>query len=471
MTFGRMALGILLVGLGILALLMPAHSDTFWHLRAGADIWRTGQVPRVDRYSYTVAGRTWPDHEWLSQAFMYLCYRLGGMPGVELGAASVIGVGVAVVYRLMVGPLSTRIALMAVGLSLSSLLWVLRPQIVSLTLLLVLIWLLARGRYRFVPALFLVWANAHGGVALGGLVLVVATACAAWRWLRGGDVADRHRLAALAVVLPLAALATAATPLHFAIFRFVLDSTARLQAAHVTEWGPPLPTGPFEIAFWMGALGLIGLLIHRRRALVTASWADLVVVASAFAVLALAVRSMRNIGPFWMVAVPAASRLLGADFRFPVRPRAQPASPDHPAANLALLAGVAAAGAAIVALSWRADAKRLDWHPIGAPALAALQTCPGPLYNRYYEGGFLIWFAPDRPVFIDNRQDPYPLAFLQQHIRIEQGAPYQPVFDRYGIRCAFLPASSKMTRRLRADGWRPRFLDDSWAVLAAPGSA
>jgi hypothetical protein len=34
--------------------------------------------------------------------------------------------------------------------------------------------------------------------------------------------------------------------------------------------------------------------------------------------------------------------------------------------------------------------------------------------------------------------------------------------------CAFLPASAKMTGRLLADGWEPRFRDDEWAVLAAP---
>ena len=53
------------------AALIPAQNDSFWHLRAGADIWRTGHVPQVDSYSYTVAGAPpWPDHEWLWQAFV-----------------------------------------------------------------------------------------------------------------------------------------------------------------------------------------------------------------------------------------------------------------------------------------------------------------------------------------------------------------------------------------------------------------
>jgi hypothetical protein len=470
MTFGRMALGILWVGLGLLALLMPAHSDTFWHLRAGADIWRTGHVPTIDSYSHTVAGLPWPDHEWLSQALMYLAYSLGGMPGLELGAASVVVFAVALVYRLMVGPPSTRLALMAVPLTVSSLLWVLRPQIVSLLLLVVLIWLLVYERYRFVPALFLIWANAHAGVVMGGPVLAVAGACAVLRFLRGRQVVDRKRLMALGIVLPLSVLATAVTPLGFGIYRFVIESTARLRAEHILEWGPPLPTGPFEVTFWVLALCFLGLLAWRWRALATASWADTIAVASAAAILPLAFQSLRNIGPFLMVATPAASRLLGPDFRFRLRSAGRRSSPDHPRVNLALLTGVAVVAAGIVALGWRTDAKRLHWQPISAGAIGAVRSCAGPLYNHYYDGGYLIWFAPEKPVFIDNRQDPYPITLLAQDVAIEHGDPYRPTFDRYGIKCAFLPASSKIVPRLRADGWRLSFLDGTWAVLAAPGA-
>jgi hypothetical protein len=463
-----MVLGILLVGLAILALLMPAHSDTFWHLRAGADIWQTGHVPRVDSYSHTVAGLPWPDHEWLSQALMYLCFRLGGMPGLELGAALVVGVAVALVYRLMVGPLSTRVLLMAAPLAVSSLLWVLRPQIVSLLLLVVLIWLLVHERHRFIPLLFLIWANAHAGVMMGGLVLAVATVCALVGFLRTRSVADRRRVLTLGIALPLAGLATAATPLGFGIFRFVLESTARLHAEHILEWGPPLPTGPFEVTFWALALGFMGLLIWRRRVLLAASWADTTVVASAAAILPLAFQSLRNIGPFLMVATPAASRLLGPDFRFRRRSPARAPGPDHPGVNLAVLVSATLTAVAIVTLSWTSSSSRLHWRPLGAEVQDALRACPGNLYNHYYEGGYLIWFVPEKPVFIDNRQDPYPISLLAEDAAIEGGAAYRPTFDRYGIRCAFLPASSRIVPRLRADGWQPRLLDGQWAVLAAP---
>ena len=105
-----------------------------------------------------------------------------------------------------------------------------------------------------------------------------------------------------------------------------------------------------------------------------------------------------------------------------------------------------------------------------AATLAAVESCHAPLFNHYDDGGVLIWFAPDRPVFVDSRQDPYPLPFMLDAIAVERGdRPYQPLFARWGIGCAFLKASSKMTDRLRADGWQARAVDADWAVLAARG--
>ena len=40
----QMALGLLFAALFVLAAMVQAHSDTFWQLRAGEDIWRNGRV-------------------------------------------------------------------------------------------------------------------------------------------------------------------------------------------------------------------------------------------------------------------------------------------------------------------------------------------------------------------------------------------------------------------------------------------
>jgi hypothetical protein len=475
-SFGEMAVGLLFVAFALRALMMPAQNDTFWHLRAGQDIWLLGEVPRIDRYSHTFAGGPWPDHEWFAQALMFLAYRVGGMPGLEIGAALLVLAAVVVTWRLMVGSVPTRALVMTVGLTLASCVWVLRPHVLSQLLLALLLWLLVRERYRLIPLLFVVWANAHGGVVLGGLALAAAWAAAVLRWWRGRQPVDRARVRTLSVVVGLSGLACAATPLGFGIYRFVIESTARSVAVRITEWFPALPDDLFGVLFWGSTVGFVALVIRRCvRPRGLAAWEVWVTTATALAILPLAVRSIRNTAPFIICAMPAVTGLLGADFRLRpwleriYRGKPRPASPDKPLLNLAILA-VAAAGAALVAgVVMATNHKSLNWRPISDQALTALRTCDGPLYNHYDEGGYLIWFTPEKPVFIDGRQDPYPMAFMLDAMAVERKqAPYRPLFERWGIRCVFLAKGSPTVEALTSDGWVTRHRDDKWVVFSAP---
>lgn len=474
LSFEGLAIGLLFVAVAFRALLMPAQNDTFWQLRAGADIWRTGHVPLTDSWAFTISGLRWDNHEWLWQALVSGCHWLGGMPLVTLVAAAFVVGSVVMVYRLMVGPRITRFILMVATLAPASCVWALRPQVVTILALVLLVWLLGRGRFRPIPFLFVVWANFHAGVLFGGVVLVAALGAALLRWRRHRGSEDRRRLIGLAIVLPLAGLGTCATPLGPGLFRFVWEGTSKAQIAFVTEWQPTLPNGGLGVTFWVVTAGFLVIWAKRRRTLIGGpadTWFDWVVVAATWALFPFALRSLRNIPPFLMLAAPAASRLLGADFRFrlPRRGTPSPPSPDHPGFNLFLLGGIAAAAAAIVAVAWTTTAKQLNWRPIGDGALAAVRACQGPLYNRYDEGGYLIWFAPEKKVFIDGRQTPYPLAFQQEAFAVQNGErPYPPLYERWAIRCAFLPADVPIVAALQISGWATRFQDREWVVLAAP---
>jgi hypothetical protein len=468
LAFDQMAIGLLMIVFGAAALVMPAQNDTFWHLRAGADIWRLGHVPRVDTYSHTFAGAPWPDHEWLSQTLMYGAYRLGGMRGLVTAAALCIWGAIAILYRLMVGPRLSRFAPLAYGLATCGVVWVLRPQVLTLFLIALLLWLLVHGRHLVIPPLFLLWANAHGGVVLGGVILGAAWAAALLRWHTDAErIEARRRLLSLSIVVPLAALATAATPNGFAIYRFVIESTQRSYALQISEWFPPKPTEVLGVLFWLAMAAFVAALVVRRRALRAADWGTWVTLAAALALAPLAIRSSRNIAPFLIAWMPAINRVLGPDFRFRRQPR--PATADHPLVNLGLVVGLAALAAAAVAFVWIAQPPFLGWQPIPRPALQAIEACPGPLYNHYNEGGFLIWFTPDRPVFVDGRQDPFSMPFLLEHIAVERGkASYRPLFDRYGVRCALLSVESPTAKALATDGWQQRYRDREWVVYAAP---
>jgi hypothetical protein len=194
------------------------------------------------------------------------------------------------------------------------------------------------------------------------------------------------------------------------------------------------------------------------------------VVAAALVLAPLAFRSARNIGPFLMLAAPAASRLLGGQFVFRLSRRPKEPGPDHPNVNLALVVGLGAALVAVVGAAWASGLRALNWRPLSEGAIAATRSCDGPLYNEYSEGGYLIWFVPEKPVFVDGRQDPYPVSLLLEQLAVERGqAPYRPLFERWKIRCAFLPVDSPTVGALVADGWTAPFRDADWVVMARGG--
>src|SRR5262249_35805169 len=90
---------------------------------------------------------------------------------------------------------------------------------------------------------------------------------------------------------------------------------------------------------------------------------------------------------------------------------------------------------------------------------------------RFDEGGYLIWFAPDRRVFIDSRYLPYRDEFIREHVRIERTGDTDAAFRQYDIHCAYLPANSLVGSRLRDTGWKTPYQDARWAVGADARSA
>ena len=234
--------------------------------------------------------------------------------------------------------------------------------------------------------------------------------------------------------------------------------------------------------FWATTLGFVVLLVARRRMFTSrppAPWIDWVVVAVAVATLPLAARSVRNTAPFILFAVPAASRLLGAELRLPAaitrlfRRKPRPAEPRQAApqpGDSGRHVGLRGGDRRVWPIA--SNHESLGWRPIGDDALAAARTCEGPLYNKYGDGGTLIWFLREKPVFVDGRQDPFSMPFLLEMAAVEaKQAPYRPLFERWRIRCAFLPADEDLVTELGKDGWNTRFRDKKYVVLEAPAAA
>lgn len=439
---------IVIVGCG----LTPMQGDSWWQLRAGQDMWTAGRVLLTDVYSHTAYGEYWLNHEWLTEVSYYAAYRIGGLPAVTLFATALITAGWLVSWRLGFGAARTRLAWMVPALVPSSLWWEPRPHAWSLLLIPACVYLLSRERYTLLPPAFLIWANCHGGVLLGLVIVSAALAPHALTkpgfWWKG------------ALVIGACMVAMTLTPLGAAFWIEIPKSLARIRLYPLDEWKRTPLFDAHLLPYWIVASAFCVALVVRRGSLRDASLPQLTLYTSALALLPMSALAIRNVGPFLMLAVPAMTHLM---------PVGAAAAPRRTRARLNLALAATACATVVTVLGWAywKQIPRLRWHPIPADAQQALRQCPDNLYNRYDEGGSLIWFVPERRVFLDGRQDPFEPALVLEHIGMEaRGDDYRRVFERHGIRCAYLPAGSPTARRLHEDGWRALYRDPRWVVLS-----
>jgi hypothetical protein len=262
----------------------------------------------------------------------------------------------------------------------------------------------------------------------------------------------------LAIATGLSGVATLATPLGPRVIGLVLGTS---NESDITEWRPAwntMPAGAF-----LAVVVIAFVIAWRVRP--PREWEDRVLAAGSIALLPVAVRYGRVIPLFALVALPLVARAWEA--HWPSRTRSDDASVLHSAAVVAV-----GLGAALWVIgSWATSDAALAWDPLPPAATQALRACGRPIYNRYDDGGYLLWFAPDIPVFIDSRQEggaPYPETFLREQLRRENSGDYEATFAEWNIGCALLPPRSSTARRLQRDGWHVTYADAEWLVFEHP---
>jgi hypothetical protein len=460
-TSDGLAAGVLFVVVAVLACLSPIQSDTWWLLRAGQEIWATGSVPMADTYTHTAAGRYWWNHEWLTEAIFYAVFRAGGPALLTLLAAGAIFATWFTCWRMTRGPFELRFALFAICVPVSAASWAVRPQAFSMLLFVALCHALTVERlWKWIPLGVLVWINLHGA---GVVALVVVAGALVAETLR-----TRRLPVALTAVLAASFVATGLSPVGFRMYAEIAASVERSRINQLIEWLPP-DASPWNWPFWALAVALPISLVARNQIGTRFGWKTspdldvrtLRLAGIALAVLPLAARSTRNVHLFLLAALPA----LTSAWHYLARERSRRGERVH--VNGGILSAASLAAAALVGILWLNPPPRLGWRPISFEATEAINACNRPIYNTYGDGGILIWFTPGVPVFIDNRQDPFPTELLRANRQLELDGNFGPLFEQYGIRCAALAPGSVVAGKLAtAPGWAEIYSDPAWVVFS-----
>ena len=446
-----------------LAVVLPsADPDTYWHLASAKWMVEHGQLLTRDPFSSTAAGVPYSVGEWGGELVWYASYLAAGWAGIAVLRAVVVALATFFTAKLVLlvqpRPLFAIAPLLA-ALAIGKTTWTDRPQLFTLAFFAAFCYALFRVRFGaaprtlwLLPPLLLLWTNLHAGYAVGLALIALFTfeailrRAGTWRTLLAVLVAG-----AVAAMLnpeafgPLGVAAHVANPPRF-----------------IAEELPPdvfTPQGFTFAALLVAALA--GAALGGVRPLI---WPILLV-----PLIWLGLSAQRHLP---LAAIPLAAFVADAAPRAVAQlwPAALRATPGDPRLSRPLAAGVLIAAtlfATTVAISFAPRAPDTSAYPAGA--LAALRAAPRELLNEYDWGGYLIWNAPEHPVFIDGRIFVFlPAAFDDYRRLVELRPDFRAVLDARHVQAVLLRPDRPLVGYLRDAGWIVLAQDATFALLRRP---
>lgn len=471
--------------------------DFGWHLRTGLDLLRHGwSLPASDPYSHTMPDWPWVEHAWLTDAVIGAVHGswMGGLGvillfGAVAAGAWLIASSLAPVhrpYRRLACALSLWVALPYLGA---------RTQLISLLGFAVLLYVLSRRERKswwWIPPLFLLWANLHGGFTMGLfflILLILATwivqrICACWATMASRldeALLSRSDLKRLVLLTGTSAAMTLVNPYGWRLHGEILDSLAnQFMLEGLQEWQPlSLATGGGRsYAVYLAMLAASMCFCYRR--IEPVRW----LLWGVF--LWLSLRHMRNIPIFLIISLPLCAELLAAAF--------DQLSSLVPSGHAAARRWMAAAtlGAALLLLwlgpehlhhvvqSGTEPARYFKGTSYPIEAVEWIEShrdqAGTRLYNDYAYGGFLLWWLPAEKIFIDGRMPAWRIGerrIFEDYVALTAtDPPALSVLDKYSVDWALVRRDSPLDRALeRESRWALIYGDEKVSIyVRSPGS-
>ena len=312
----------------------------------------------------------------------------------------------------------------------------------------------------WLPPLMILWVNLHAGFALGlgliGFFFVSVILDRQWKLLRPLVLTGL----ACAVVVPL-------NPSGFRLVLYPLQTlTSPSMAALIDEWSSPnfhQPTFLPLAAFLFATFATLALAPRRPRA------GELfLLLATAFG----ALRSARHIPIFALIAAPIFAEHLSDLMKARGWDRGLTRETPRTSGSLVLSLLLLIAPLSLAAFQFWRFLSRQEIYvsqrtPVAAVDFIQQQHLPGPIYNRYGWGGYLIFrLYPEYRVYVDGRADLYGDDFLFEMANTYDGRNgWREPLDRNGVRTALISPDVPLASLLRIDKDWLKVYEDKQAVI------
>lgn len=471
--------------------------DLFVALAGGRDV-VAGKLGTPDDWAFTTHGRVWLDQNWGTHWVTFLIWRAFGEGGLlaqkaVLLAATIAFLVLACRERGVAVPTALLVAGGAIAASRSYV--DLRPNLTSIMLTPLLLWMLyrsrARPRFVWVAALVVwIWSNAHGGFVLGiALMALWAGSCAVAAAVGAAD--NRWSRASVACAPLVAATGAAVLCAAFANPFGVANLTHPLVVArepiwrNVDEWRPLFTSArtPFGTVWEFVVVAVLwcAALLRRWSRADRGSPADgdptgpfVFDVAAGLLAAAMAIQARRFVPLAILVLAPPIASAL--DQVLAGRRRRT----SLIAIALLLLVPPALLARPLV-MRYRSDnplyppetllARMVVTHPFfpeNAVEFVNANGLGGPVFNAWAWEGFVRWHGTKLRFFAGSRaQQVYDVATYARSLRLLEGGEAVPAeLESLGVHLAMIPLAPEFNALLGALVYRD---DAHWTYLYNDG--
>lgn len=411
-------------------------AEDFWaHAAIGRWIWENQTIPHRTLWLWSTPGVEWIAHSWLSQLVYFGVMRIGGAHLVLAFTVVFAALPFVWFWKLWArrGKLNALAPVFfAFAIWCASIRFQARPELFTALFLSVLLLFFcemprafSRRNAVLLIAMFALWANFHGAVALGILVLWISIICeiAQRKFDKQNSRQSAWKLVGLGAACSLAIFCNPYGAHYVEALRPVGGAMFRL----IDEWKSPLaaPALPLE------AIGFVFLVLFfalccwmKNPARRWSQFAWLLLAATLF------LSARRNLWPCILlsVAVASANANVFQTLRVPRFFRTQFFARGLAIAFLIALILMVLSPAAFApraggrqgVLPLRATANSL---PRGPADIVLQRHLPAPIFNDYLHSGYFHWrFGGDPPLYIDllNAYEP---QLLENYFEIIKRTP------------------------------------------------
>ncbi|MGA8144047.1 MAG: hypothetical protein WB987_09190 [Candidatus Acidiferrales bacterium] len=474
-SFPMMLATFLVGGVAASVRLFDVDPDLWWHVKVGESILATHQFPTTDPYSFTVHGQPWLAYEWLGGVILAGAQRAGGVRGLDallIALSAAVILAIYALTTLRTGNSKAGAAATALLLILARPSFSLRPQMFGylfLVLTLIALESFRQGKRRVLwclPLVMLLWVNTHGSWIIGMGTIFVYWMSGLFEFRVGGIETERwspedRKQISFVFLLCLCALPLTPYGTQLAMSPFEFASSLPLNVTKIMEWQPM----PFDLAGGKVFLGLFLAFVLAQIAL-QYKWklAELAFFLFGTVMACLHIRFLLIFVPFFapILAVMIARWMNGYD-----------RSKDRFVLNAVLMAGVVAGIVHYFPSRDQLQEGVSEHWPVAAVEYLDTHQVPGPMYNTYGFGGYLVWArGPGHKVFIDGRGDVYERGGVFNdylHIaHIQPGA--LAVLRNYRIQSCLVERNEALGTLLSASpDWKKVYSDNVAALYVRNG--